>query len=289
MPGTAREPMCNGMSATTQAGASHDGTVAPQVLHFDRVRPDRDEITRLTRLQPGREAHRRWFELLDKLLAEFPRLMRPRAVYRIDEVTALEARRIVLKSGAVFDGAVSSFLEYSTLLVTYVVTIGSALERLARGWLRSGRVMQGTIADAIASEAVEAVSQRLYDELLEWAHGRGLELTPPYSPGYCGMTVRQQIPLFASLPTERINVRLTASCLMLPIKSISGLIGIGPADRIAPRGDPCEACDHPDCVQRRAVCDRRRFALMNEEGGCPAPHESDSPRPRPSDAPPGSA
>ena len=46
MPGTAREPMCNGMSATTQAGASHDGTVAPQVLHFDRVQPDREESER---------------------------------------------------------------------------------------------------------------------------------------------------------------------------------------------------------------------------------------------------
>ena len=55
------------MSATTHANASHDGTVAPQVLHFDRVQPDRDEIVRLARLQPGREAHRRWIELMDKL------------------------------------------------------------------------------------------------------------------------------------------------------------------------------------------------------------------------------
>ena len=289
MPGTAREPMRNGMSVTTHASASHDGTIAPQVLHFDRVRPDRDEITRLTRLQPGREAHQRWFELMDKLLADFPRLMRPRAVYRIDEVVALEARRIVLKSGTVFDGALGTFLEHSTLLVTYVVTIGSALERLARGWLRSGRVMQGMIADAIASEAVEAVGQRLYDELREWAQGRGMELTPPYSPGYCGMTVRQQIPLFASLPAERINVRLTPSCLMLPIKSVSGLIGIGPADRIAVGGAPCEACDHPDCVQRRAPLDRTRFALTNEAGGHRAPPGFDSPLPTPSDAPPGSA
>jgi hypothetical protein len=281
--------MRNGMSKTTHASAPHDGTVAPQVLHFDRVQPDRDEIVRLTRLQPGRDAHRRWFELMDKLLADFPRLMRPRAVYRIDEVAALEARRIVLKSGTVFDGALGAFLKHSTLLVTYVVTIGSALERLARGWLRSGRVMQGTIADAIASEAVEAVGQRLYDELRTWAHARGLELTPPYSPGYCGMTVRQQIPLFASLPAARINVRLTPSCLMLPIKSVSGLIGIGPADRIAVGGTPCEACDHPDCVQRRVACDRTRFGVTSEEGGHHAPHGSDSPPPRPSNAPPGSA
>jgi hypothetical protein len=66
------------------------------------------------------------------------------------------------------------------------------------------------------------------------------------------MRVTQQVPLFASLPAERIGVRLTPSCLMRPIKSVSALIGIGPARLIGPADYPCRFCDHPDCMQRRA-------------------------------------
>jgi hypothetical protein len=40
---------------------------------------------------------------------------------------------------------------------------------------------------------------------------------------------------------------------MLPVKSVSGLVGIGPADKVSPGGYPCEHCDHPDCMQRRAA------------------------------------
>jgi hypothetical protein len=222
-----------------------------RLLRFDRVQPDREQICRLVGLQPGRDNHRRWYDQVNQMLAELPRLMRPRGLFRVDQVTGLEPRRVVLASGAAFEGAVGAFLQHSTRIATFVVTIGSALERLSRAWLRAGRVMQGTVADAIASEAAEATAQRLKGEVRAWAQARGLEITPPYSPGYCGMNLRQQVPLFASLPTQQINVRITPSCLMLPIKSVSGLIGIGPADKVSPAGYPCEACDHPDCVQRR--------------------------------------
>ncbi len=232
--------------------------VAFRVLRFDRVAPDREQICRLVHLRPGHGNHRRWFEMVDELLGTLPRLMRPRGLYRIDEVAALESRRLVLASGSVFDGAIGAFLEHSRLMATFVVTIGSAVERLSRGWLRAGKVLQGTIADAIASEAAAATEGCLRSEVQAWAGARGLDITPPYSPGYCGMHVRQQIPLFASLPAREINVRLTPSCLMVPVKSISGLIGIGPADKVSPQAYPCEACDHPNCMQRRAEFDERR-------------------------------
>jgi len=237
-----------------------------RLLRFDRIEPDREQIRRLVGLQPGRNGHQRWFELLEQMLAELPHLLRPRGVFRIDEVVALESRRIVLASGAVFEGAISAFLKHSTLMATYVVTIGSALERLSRGWLRTGKVMQGAIADAVASGCAEATGAALQAEVRTWAQARGMDITPPYSPGYCGMTVRQQIPLFATVPARRINVRITPSCLMLPVKSISGLIGIGPADKVSPGGYPCEACDHPDCVQRRAPFDRSRGVCQNWAG-----------------------
>jgi hypothetical protein len=265
--------------STTQPGAPAGALASAnagafRVLRFQHVEPDREQVCRLVHLQVGRGNHERWFELLDELLRTLPRLMRPRGVYRIDEVQVLEPRRLALQSGATFSGAIGAFLQHSRLIATFIVTIGSAVERLSRGWLRAGRVMHGTIADAIASEAAEATAERLKDDVRAWAQSRGLDTTAPYSPGYCGMTVRQQVPLFASLPAREINVRLTPSCLMLPVKSISGLIGIGPADQVNPHGYPCAACDHPNCVQRRAPLDRNRGRCQDwgaVDDACPLP------------------
>ncbi len=229
-----------------------------RVLRFDGIEPERQRIHDLLDLRPGRDSHERWLSVVDEMLGQLPRLMRPRGLFRVDEIATLRPDRVRLRSGAEFSGPIGRFLEHCTLIATFVVTIGSGAERLSRGQLRAGQVMRGTVGDAIASEATEAVAVRLEDEVEAWAQARSLAITIRYSPGYCGMSVEQQVPLFASLPAHLINVQLTPSCLMIPVKSISGLIGIGPADKLRPRGCPCELCSHPDCRQRRAAFDADR-------------------------------
>jgi len=45
------------------------------------------------------------------------------------------------------------------------------------------------------------------------------------------------------------GVKLTDGCLMIPRKSISGIIGIGPIE--IEKYNPCNTCDKLDCVGRR--------------------------------------
>ena len=222
---------------------------------FDRVEPELEQVRRALGLREGRGNHQRWFDVIEELTASLPRLMRLRAVYRIDAVRSLEPHRLELASGSVYVGSVGQFLAHSVYVATFVATIGSAVERLSRRWLRQGRIMHGTITDAIASECAEATAQRCQDEIRAWARPQGLDVTPRYSPGYCGMKVTQQAVVFGSLPASSIHVRLTPSSLMVPIKSVSGLIGIGPAEKVSPAGYPCRFCDHPHCMQRRVPLD----------------------------------
>ncbi len=250
------------MPATGPSRTPLPTEIAPPLVwrefRFDDLKPEREQIHRLVGLKPGRENHKRWFELVDEMLGELPRITRARGLFRIDDIEALESRRIVLASGVTYCGAVGAFLRHATRMATFVVTIGSALERLSRRWLRAGKIMQGTIVDAIASEMAEAAAARIQDEVRAWAVAEGMEITPRFSPGYCGLHVREQTTLFATMPTERINVRLTPSCLMLPMKSVSGLIGIGPVEQVSPGAYPCALCSHEDCTQRRAPFDENR-------------------------------
>ena len=234
-----------------------------QIIRFDpdHLRLKVEWVHRAVGLRPDRPQHRRWMEQVHDLAQLAPRILRPRTVYRIDEVRRLEPQHIKLVSNAVFDGGAGRFLRHSQFVATFVVTIGSALERLSRRWLRAGQVMRGTIVDALASAYVEATAECCQEHIRAWALPQGLDVTPRYSPGYCGMPVSQQVPLFQSVPANRVSVHLTESCLMVPIKSVSGLIGIGPADRLTPTDYPCRHCDHPHCTHRRVPFEPTR-------GGC---------------------
>ena len=73
-----------------------------------------------------------------------------------------------------------------------------------------------------------------------------------YSPGYCGWNLTGQRALFTALGPEEIGIHLTESCLMEPVKSISGVAVIGPADIHGFTDDYsfCAACPTHDCRRR---------------------------------------
>ena len=76
-----------------------------------------------------------------------------------------------------------------------------------------------------------------------------LHTTNRFSPGYCGWHVSQQQLLFPLFDGETCGVELTESSLMVPIKSVSGVIGIGKNVR---RHDyTCGLCDYADCYKRK--------------------------------------
>jgi hypothetical protein len=223
-----------------------------------RIEPE--HVYRSVGIRPDRKAHQRWLPEVADFIEQLPRLMRPRGLYRIDAVDELANRTLKLRSGTAYRGAIGQFLKHSEYVATFVVTIGSAVERLARRWMKGTNIMRGAIVDAVASEAVESIAYKLQDHLRQQGEIAGYDVTPRYSPGYCGMLITEQRKIFATLPAEQINVRLSESCLMSPIKSVSGLIGLAPAEKVGPARYPCEFCSHPDCMQRRAPFDERSCA-----------------------------
>jgi len=77
-----------------------------------------------------------------------------------------------------------------------------------------------------------------------------MSLSNRYSPGYCGWPVSDQHILFSLFPEGFCGIELNGSALMTPLKSVSGVIGIGPALRREEYD--CGICDMQDCVRRRA-------------------------------------
>ncbi len=107
------------------------------------------------------------------------------------------------------------------------------------------------VLNAVGAERAEAAEVAAIDQLRELASAFNLVPTLPYSPGYCGMKLTEQQKLFSLFNGEDVGVTLTADCLMQPVKSVSGLIGLGRPDDVVTLGSPCERCKQENCNMRR--------------------------------------
>lgn len=136
----------------------------------------------------------------------------------------------------------------SQAVALFVVTIGARLEETARHMLADGQALEGYMLDAIGSAGAEACGDVLESELSAAAAPLGWRITNRFSPGYCTWETADQQALFALLPDSPGGVALSDSSLMRPLKSISGIIGLG--EEVEHKPYPCESCTIKDCHAR---------------------------------------
>ena len=144
---------------------------------------------------------------------------------------------------------ISAQLRKSESVAIFACTAGNWIGEMARELLNDKDYLKGYIYDVAGSEIVEAVADLMQEKLSETMESEGLHITNRYSPGYCGWNVSEQHKLFSLMPDNFCGITLTESALMVPIKSVSGVIGIGPDVRHNPY--TCNICDAKDCIYRR--------------------------------------
>lgn len=151
-------------------------------------------------------------------------------------------------------------------LALFAVTLGEGISQALQRCFAAEDFALAYTLDAMASVAADGaadLAERRFDgELRErgWATPDGAVLR--YSPGYCGWDVTGQRKLFAFLRPERIGLSLTASCLMQPLKSVSGAMIAGPRTihRFPPTYDFCDRCEARTCRDRLRVLFSREHA-----------------------------
>jgi len=136
----------------------------------------------------------------------------------------------------------------------FICTSGEEFEAYQQRLKDAGDMVRVFIADALGSVIAEKCADQMELHLqasidkLEWHH------TNRFSPGYCGWHVSQQQKLFPLFQGHTCGVRLTASSLMVPIKSVSGIIGIG--KEVRKLDYTCGLCDFKQCYKRKLQTSR---------------------------------
>jgi hypothetical protein len=229
-------------------------------FELEDARPRPEEVLSAQEL-PEREAlSARLRDLLDNAFEEFDAHAEPRAI--AGELSQADLEGVLDGfDGPVGDTVIGQIYPRGEAFALYVATLGTPLAERIRELFATNDLGRGWMLDAVASSGADRLSSLLstrYEEEL----GRDGHPSPrvlPYSPGYCGWTVRGQRNLFARLGPEAIGVTLNDSCLMTPIKSVSGVLVAGPGEihRFRPDFAFCDECRTHACGARMASVLRR--------------------------------
>lgn len=160
-----------------------------------------------------------------------------------EKTTTIEQHQF--NTGAV----VTAMLKRSKALAFFICTAGSEIEKLSKREMAAGNGLEGLIFDLIGSELAENITETLHQHIQKKVEIIGQKVSNRFSPGYCNWPVSEQHQLFELLKNNTCGVSLNASALMSPVKSVSGIIGIG--QNIRRVKYKCNICDDKYCIMRQ--------------------------------------
>ena len=106
------------------------------------------------------------------------------------------------------------------------------------------------IADSLGSILAENLVKKCRNQIKFAVSDSAYKITNSYSPGYCDWKLTEQKKIFSLLPDTFCGIRLTESCLMLPIKSVSGIIGVG--SNVVFNDNSCNLCSMMHCLRKKS-------------------------------------
>lgn len=167
-----------------------------------------------------------------------------------DEIQVNQGERTLQINGTRFDvkRVISSQLRKMDNVALFACTAGNGIGDYSKELMHEGDFVKGYIADVVGSEIVESAMDKIQEDLERTMEEKGWHITDRYSPGYCGWSVGEQHKLFSFFPPNFSGITLTETSLMQPIKSVSGVIGIGP--NVRRKGYVCKQCDMVNCIYR---------------------------------------
>ena len=174
-----------------------------------------------------------------------------RAEYKIFEsITFNNTDKSILISGKAFNlsNIIYNQVKKSSAAALFICTAGKSTDALIRSAKEEKDLLLEYIYDVIGSEIAEAAAAEMEEHLREASKNEGLNISMRFSPGYCGWMLQEQKQLFSFFPDNFCGITLTASSFMSPVKSVSGIIGIGSCQYKSVY--QCHICNDRNCIYR---------------------------------------
>jgi hypothetical protein len=188
---------------------------------------------------------------IQSLLKQCIEMARPCAAYTLVPEPKFEIQAGQMHvAGKVFylERMVWSALKKSSQIAFFISTCGPEVEFLSKQLMKEGHSLEALIVDLVGSEIAEYTADFVHRKIENDVAALGYKITNRYSPGYCNWPVTDQQKLFELMKPRICGVNLTPSSLMIPIKSVSGIVGIGEQAQF--RTYACARCKVDQCLYR---------------------------------------
>jgi hypothetical protein len=190
-------------------------------------------------------------EVTDGVIRRIPDLCKIQTGFRLVDIGQASGSKEIIQVGEIqfhTQHIVASQLHHADQIAMFLCSLGSGMEQWSKEYTREDDPAMSYFVDTVASIVVETTADVLHDHLTQYLKTQGLNVTNRYSPGYCDWSVEEQHKLFSFFPKGFCGVSLTDSALMIPIKSISGIMGVGKNVEYTPYF--CDTCGRKDCTYK---------------------------------------
>ena len=225
-----------------------------KVIENIPIKQDSDDLVKGLRIRRNVEYIK---DKLDSLIEAITPVMNPKALYLISFVDKIEGDQVTIGDTVFTSKVVRMNLEQVGRVFPYIVTAGSELDDVELSKRQSAMLL-----DQVKTVVVSKAYQYLRTHLAE---KYGIKKLSSVAPGRLdAWPLTQQRELFSLFGdnVDRIGVRLTKTCLMVPVKTVSGLLFPSEAGF-----ESCELCSREKCMGRRAAYDPnlvKTFGVENQ-------------------------
>lgn len=201
-------------------------------LDLIRVAPHRSIVLRRQGVPEEHKVSAQVEGLVHEAMALYESLTEPRGL--IAEISLSDFEEVFAGEGRNdLPAPLPEIVKKADGLALFAATLGDPVSNRIQELFQENDPATACMLDGIASDRAEKaatlLAQAFSDSLLRKGELDSGVRVLPYSPGYCGWNITGQRKLFASLHPEQIGITLNESCLMSPIKSVSGVLVAGRA------------------------------------------------------------
>lgn len=175
----------------------------------------------------------------------------PRIAYEKVEISDRTRDSIVLVNSVAFEGDyIAHKLSSCEYIIVTVTTLGKEIDDVIKSAFESGDYLRGMIVDNIGTAAIEYANKLFWNKLVDDIKNSGYGITSRLSPGTGGLDITSQAGIFKCIDASPIDVLLTPSYMMTPLKSTSIMYGFGKSIGITRSEHICSECDMKNCRYR---------------------------------------
>ena len=140
---------------------------------------------------------------------------------------------------------VYGILKNSKKLAVFACSVSQELNEVLKEY--DDDFVEHYINDVIGTLIIEKTGKYLYDFIKKEQFE--LKATNSLSPGNCGWQLESQKELFKLFPDNYLGIKLTESGMMIPLKSLSGVVGFG--ESVVFKHTDCRSCKSQNCMYRK--------------------------------------